>query len=715
MKKLTIWLTAFLIPVMGLRADEGMWLPLLLEKLNEKDMQAKGLKLSARDIYDINQSSLKDAIVHFGGGCTGELVSSEGLILTNHHCGFSEIQSHSTIENNYLNDGFWAMSRDEELPNPGLSVSFLVYMKDVTAEMTENLSSGMSESVRARTLSEAAKKIIQAATEGTHYEANIRPFFSGNEFYMMVYETFEDVRLVGAPPSSIGKFGGDTDNWMWPRHTGDFSVFRIYAGSDNKPAPYSPDNVPYKPRHFLPISLKGVEKGDFTFVYGFPGTTQEYLPAVAIQTIINNQNPVRIKLRGMRLGIMDQHMEQSELTRIQYAAKHAGIANGWKKWIGENRGIARMDAISKKTAYENRFREWANGGPYQTLLDAFEAKYKPMAFLRESEAWIGEAAFGVELLRLARSFNAFTEMASRKDHDPAALNGLKNRLTEGAMGFFKDYNPAIDIEVMAALLGEYHRNSGQLMYPPALESLNKKYKNNYKLAAGELFQKSMFADSAKLMKLLRNFKPRDAKKIQNDPAFSLAIEIATYYSTQIQPPLRSLVQSTDSLQRVYMKAQMEMEPGRLFYPDANSTLRITYGQVDDYYPRNAVHYLHYTTLDGIIEKENPGILDYEVHPRLKELWQKKDFGRYASSEGQLHVAFIGTNHTTGGNSGSPVLNGKGHLLGLNFDRNWEGTMSDLMYDPDMCRNITLDIRYCLFIIDKFAGAGHLLSEMTIIQ
>ncbi len=715
MKKLTIWLTAFLIPVMGLRADEGMWLPLLLEKLNEKDMQAKGLKLTAKDIYDINQSSLKDAIVHFGGGCTGELVSAEGLILTNHHCGYSEIQSHSTIGKNYLQDGFWAMSRDEELPNPGLSVSFLVYMKDVTAEMNESLTPGMNESERGKALSATARKIIQAATEGTHYEANIRPFFSGNEFYMMVYETFEDVRLVGAPPSSIGKFGGDTDNWMWPRHTGDFSVFRIYANSENKPAPFSPDNVPYKPRHFLPISLKGVEKGDFTFVYGFPGTTQEYLPAAAIQTITQRQNPVRIKLRGMRLAIMDRHMEQSELTRIQYAAKHAGIANGWKKWIGENRGIARLDAISKKTAYETRFREWAKGGPYQSLIDAFETNYNPLATLRESEAWIGEAAFGIEALRLARSYNNFAEMASRKDHDPKALDDLKIKLTESTVGFFKDYNPHIDAEVMAALLAEYQRNSGQLMYPPVLERLNKKYKNDYKLVAGELFQNSMFADSAKLMKLLRNFKPRDAKKIQNDPVYNLAIEIASFYSTQIQPPLRSLVQSTDSLQRVYMKAQMEMEPGRLFYPDANSTLRITYGKVDDYYPRNAVHYLHYTTLDGIMEKENPEIEDYAVHPRLKELWKNKDFGRYASTGGELHVAFIGTNHTTGGNSGSPVLNGEGHLLGLNFDRNWEGTMSDLMYDPDMCRNITLDIRYCLFIIDKFAGAGHLLSEMTIIQ
>ena len=711
MKKPLLLFTISFLMVFRLVADEGMWLPLLLEQLNEKQMQARGLKLTARDIYDINATSLKDAIVHFGGGCTAELVSADGLLLTNHHCGYGEIQQHSTLEHDYLSDGFWAMSRPEELPCPGLSVSFLVRMDDVTAEVLSALSPVMNSKQRNEAIAAISKRLVEKAVAGTWYRAQVKSFFNGNQFYLLVYETFEDVRLVGAPPSAIGKFGGDTDNWMWPRHTGDFSVFRIYADSNNRPAPYHPSNKPFRSRHYLKISLKGVEKGDFTFVYGFPGTTQEYLPAVAVEAITEKINPVRIKLRTLRLQIMNRYMEADRVTRMQYAAKSAAIANGWKKWQGESNGIRQLKGLERKKQYERRFKEWAQGTPYHDLLDVYESVYADYEALMVAQTWLLEAGFGVEVLSLARSFNELVDASLARPVDQAGvqreLNTLRNRVNE----FFKDYNPSLDRDIFQSLTRQYANAALDVMVPQVITDFDAQLGAQ----AGEIFDKSLFSNKDRLEHFLFNYKPSQVKAILKDPLWQLAKGLQQYREAYLKPALTSMAGTIDSLQRVYMQAQMLMEPERQFYPDANSTLRITYGNVEGYQPRDAVYYLHYTTLEGVMEKENPEIADYYVPPRLKELWLSRDYGRYADPHGQLRTAFIATNHTSGGNSGSPVLNAEGHLVGINFDRVWEGTMSDLMYDPQMCRNISLDIRYCLFIIDKFAGAKHLIDEMTIIE
>ncbi|MGC8864369.1 MAG: S46 family peptidase [Bacteroidales bacterium] len=711
MKKIVFWVVLSFGLTLRLWADEGMWLPLLLEQLNEKQMHALGLKLTARDLYDINHTSLKDGIVQFGGGCTAELVSPEGLLLTNHHCGYGEIQRHSSLEHDYLANGFWAMSRQEELPCPGLTVSFLIRMEDVTAEVMTALQPEMNTKQRNAAIDAVSRKIADKATEGTWYKAQVKPFFSGNQFYLLVYETFEDVRLVGAPPSAIGKFGGDTDNWMWPRHTGDFSVFRIYADSANRPAPYNPNNRPFRSRHFFPISLKGVEQGDFTFVYGFPGTTQEYLPAVAVETITEVINPIRIKLRGIRLDIMNRYMEADPATRIQYASKNAGIANGWKKWQGENNGIHRLKGLDRKRAYEARFEKWAQGTPYQDLLPAYQKVYEDFTRLKRAETWLIEAGFGVEALSLAQSFSRLVEASQSKSADPEAMEKELNRLRQNLPGFFKDYNARLDCDIFVALMRQYVAASSETEVPEVVM----KFMTQSGDKVGEIFDKSLFTNKERLTRFLDDYKPSHVKKIVKDPLWQLASGLREYLTARIRPALTPLNEKIDSLQRLYMQAQMLMQPERVFYPDANSTLRITYGNVEGYQPRDAVYYMHYTTLDGVMEKDNPEVLDYQVPERLKELWNNKDFGPYSDKEGKLRTAFIATNHTSGGNSGSPVLNADGQLVGINFDRVWEGTMSDLMYDPQMCRNISLDIRYCLFIIDKYAGASHLIREMTIIQ
>jgi len=709
--RLYIFLGILLFSFNNAYADEGLWLPLLLEKLNQKDMQMKGLKITARDIYDVNHSSLKDAIVQFGGGCTAEVVSDQGLLLTNHHCGYGYIQRHSSIQQNYLEEGFWASTFKDELPCPGLKVSFLIEMRDVSQTILDNLRPDMDEKTRVKTISEISEQITKEAIQGTHYKAEVESFYNGNQFYLFIYEVFRDVRLVGAPPSSIGKFGGDTDNWMWPRHTGDFSVFRIYADTNNLPADYNPNNQPYKPRRFLPISLKGIEKGDFTFVYGYPGSTQEYLPSFVIRSITESQNPVRIHLRDIRLRIMDEYMKANKTISIQYAAKSAGIANGWKKWMGENRGIKRINAISRKQDYERKFSLWAQQGAYHRLLPLYEKKYQEYANYRVSEIWLSEAAFGVEILSLARSFQTLIDASIKPQPDTSLIRKAKKQLLSGLPSFYKNYNSTLDFKMMEVLLDEYQKNRQNILFPSSFDDWNKKYGSRL----SKIFDKSLFLNQERLLGLLKNYKPSDAKKILKDPIYELASSFASFQKNELQAKMKPLQQSLDSLQRIYMKAQMEMEPDRLFYPDANSTLRIAYGNILDYYPRDAVHYLHQTTLNGVIEKEDSTIADYQVPIRLKQLYEQKDFGRYADKSGKMPVAFIANNHTSGGNSGSPVLNAEGQLIGINFDRNWEGTMSDLMYDPNLCRNITLDIRYCLFIIDKYAQASRLIDEMSIIQ
>ena len=700
-------------------AGEGMWIPMLLEQLNEKEMKEMGMNISAKDIYSINQSSMKDAIVLFGRGCTAEIISDEGLLLTNHHCGFSQIQKHSSVENDYLTDGFWAMSKEEELVNPGLTVTMMTDMREVTSDVLNGVNDDMTMAERNTLINENAQAIIRNFEKDSEYKAFIKPFFKGNQYYMIIVEIFKDIRLVGAPPSNIGKFGGDTDNWMWPRHTGDFSLFRIYVGPDGKPAEYAEDNLPYKPKYYFPISLEGVDEDDFTFVFGYPARTNEYLPSYAIDFVANFQNPQIINLRQNRLDIFNKYSEADPKVRIQYATKHARASNKWKKMIGESGGIHRMNGVAKKQAFEEEFSEWANSSlelenKYGELLPAFEAVYKEYTPLVIAYDYYKEAGLSIELVKYAGYFEKIVNPSKNKSTNPEDLDKAAERLKNQTAVFFKDYHKPIDKEVMTALLRIYDENISASFKPQFFTTIHEKYNSDYAAYTSNVFEKSIFDDEETVNNLLKNYKAKTFKKIEKDPAYQMYHDLTVLYE-QIKPELSTLRNQLDSLMRIYMAAQMEMQPDQRFYPDANFTLRVTYGNVKGYQPEDAVKYRFYTTLEGIMEKEDPEIYDYVVEDRLKELFNNKDYGQYAAEDGTLRVAFIATNHTTGGNSGSPVLNASGELVGVNFDRCWEGTMSDLMYDPNVCRNISLDIRYFLFIVDKFAGAGYLVDEMKLVK
>mgnify|MGYP004446458411 FL=1 len=712
MRKLCVLLTFMvLFPTYLLFAGEGMWIPMLLQ-FNEKEMQEMGMKITADDIYSINHGSLKDAIVLFGGGCTGEIVSDRGLLLTNHHCGYGYIQRHSSVAHDYLTDGFWAMNESEELPCPGLTVTILREMRDVTEKVLNGVTDDMGEAERAAKIEENIQKIVATVQEQTEYKVNVEPFFLGNEYYLLLNEVFKDVRLVGCPPSNIGKFGGDTDNWVWPRHTGDFSIFRIYADKDGKPADYSQDNIPYKPAKYLDISLKGANEGDFAFVFGYPAHTSEYLPAVAVDQEANLLDPIRVALRGKVLDIYNKYQEQDPKVRIQYAAKHANIGNGWKKWMGVTEGINNFKGIERKKAYEAQFQEWClqarNRYMYIDLLKNFDANYKALEPYELAYTYLTEAGLRIELVNFAGKFIGLSEVT--KDTPQEEIDKMLASLQKAATAFFKDYHQPIDREVAATLLDAYLKAQPSEFRPDFLNEINnvEKYVDN-------LFSKSLLSDEASVIAFLDNFKPKDAKKLQKDPAVKVFQSLIDFYLNSVADALESISIDNERLQRIYMKGQMVMEPEKRFSPDANFTLRVTYGKVEGFCPKDGHQYNCFTTLDGIMQKENPDIYDYVVEPRLKQLYNSKDYGRYADKDGTMHVAFTASVHTTGGNSGSPILNAEGQLLGLNFDRCWEGTMSDLIYDPSICRNISVDIRYVLFIIDKFAGAHHLIDEMTIVE
>ena len=672
MKRLLFLITLVWIGAAHVKADEGMWLPSeILKKI--KDIQSQGFKLSAEDIYSVNQSSLKDAVVRFGSGCTGELISSEGLLITNHHCGFGQIQAHSSVEHDYLRDGFWAMSREEELPNPGLTVSFLEYMIDVTDEVLKGYKPKMTEEKRIALVEKNSKKIEEKAVKGKKgLVANVKPIYYGNQYFLFVYKVYTDVRLVGAPPSSIGKFGGDTDNWMWPRHTGDFSVFRVYAGEDNEPAEYSPNNVPLRPKKFFKINAKGISEGDFTMVYGFPGTTREYLFSDAVKNTALVSNPHKIALRTLRLDIQKREMDKDQAVRIKYASKQARVANAWKKWQGEAKGIIRLNAIGKKQAFEAQFDKWAEDKPeYAGIVERFKELYASIEELQLVQDYQSEALNAVELVTFAGK--------GQPDKDL----------------FYKDYYMPIDKASFIALYQAYDKNIADNYKSPYFKEQLQKF------GSVEAWADALFTETPNLAMAAEIYRQTNA-----------------YYQENIAPTLEAVNKEITLLYRTYMKGMMEYnevtQGGKVFYPDANSTLRVTYGLVKGYSPADAVYYTPVSSLEGIIQKDNPDIYDYNIPQKLRDLYAAKDYGRWEVN-GSVPVAFIATNHTSGGNSGSPVLDAEGNLIGVNFDRVWEGTMSDVVYDAEICRNISLDIRYALFVMDKLAGAGHLLKEMEILE
>jgi len=672
----------------------GMWIPSLLEGMNETEMTNLGSTLTADDIYNVNHSSLKDAIGHFNGGCTSEVISPKGLILTNHHCGYSQIQSHSSLENDYIKNGFWAMNLDEELPNEGLFVEFIVRIEDVTNAVLNGITDTMTEKEKQSLIDKNSNQIQANSKKEAWQDSKVKAFYKGNQYFLFITERFEDIRLVGAPPASIGKFGSDTDNWVFPRHTGDFSLFRIYANKDNKPAKYSADNVPYTPKHYLPISLDGVEEDDFTMVFGFPGRTNEYLPAVAIQHITQEYNPSNIAIREAALKVIDANMKANDEVRIKYASKQARIANAWKKWIGENLGIEKSNAIAKRRAFEDKFTQALKDknleSKYGHILPEFDKLYKDFADINIKRRNFIEV-FVVTNELMTMTLRAY-QMEQAINQNPDNFEKAKARFASTLKGIHKNYDVNVDKGVFKNVMPFYTEKADAAIY-----------------------EKTALTDLDNALKLLEG-KPKDVlKKLNNDVAYKYAKPFIEDFYSAINPEFETKNAPITALEKEYMKALMEALPDARYFPDANSTLRVTYGKVKGYSPKDAVYYMPVSYLDGVIEKYIPGDYEFDVPQKLLDLYETKDFGPYADANGKVPVCFLGTNHTTGGNSGSPAIDAHGNLIGLNFDRVWEGTMSDMNYDPDICRNIMVDARYVLFIIDKFAGAKHLIDEMTLVH
>lgn len=696
----------------ALAQQGGMWIPSLLEGMNAAEMKNLGMKMTAKDIYDVNNASLKDAIPHFNGGCTSEVISNQGLLLTNHHCGYSQIQSHSTLENDYLQDGFWAMSLKEELPNPGVTASFMVRIEDVTTKVMNGITEAMTEAEKQKKIEENIAFVVETSPKEAWQENRVRTFYEGNQYMLFVVETFKDVRLVGTPPSSIGKFGSDTDNWIWPRHTGDFSLFRIYADKNNRPAPYSEDNVPYTPKHFLPISLDGVAENDFTLVFGYPGTTDEYLPSIAIKQVINTINPARIAIRDAALAIQDKYMRADPQIKIQYASKFARIANYWKKWKGETLGLTKSHAVDIKKQQENKLSEQiikkGKQQEYGHLLPKFEEYYteiEPYTLAREY--FLETVLRNVELLRLA--YQTYQLKKVYEIRGEQSFEDRRNNLIERAESHFKDYNKQVDKEVFEALIALYAQNVPTQFLPNSFQYLQPSQLTD------EIYNNSAMADFNSLKLLMEGSAESVISKLDQDPGFKIVAQMADAYFNKVAPKYEALELNIAGLQRAYMKALLELSPkeARIF-PNANRTLRVTYGKVAGYSPADAIYYEPVTHLEGVMQKYIPGDYEFDVPQKLIDLYKAKDYDQYGEN-GKMPVNFIGTNHTTGGNSGSPAIDAYGNLIGLNFDRVWEGTMSDYYYDPDLSRNIMVDIRYVLFIMDKYAGAKNLINELKLVH
>lgn len=689
----------------------GMWIPSLLKGMNEIEMKNLGMKITAEDIYSVNKSSLKDAVPQFDGGCTAEMISDKGLLLTNHHCGYDNIQSHSTIENDYLTNGFWAYKMEEELPNKDLYVTFIIRIEDVTSKILEGTTTMTSEVDKQKKIQANISSLTKTSPKEAWQENSIKTFYDGNQYLLFVIENYKDVRLVGAPPSSIGKFGSDTDNWVWPRHTGDFSLFRIYADKNNRPAEYSKDNVPYKPKHFFPISAKGISENDFTMVMGYPGRTQEYLPAVAVEQIVTTLNPAKIEVRDAALKVQDGFMRKDNAIKIQYASKYASVANYWKKWIGETKGLKKSNAVGVKQKFEKDFQskviKSGKQAEYGNLLADFEKNYTEIKDYALARDLFTEVAMrNTELLQNGYRLYQLENLLATKGEQ--AFTDRKNNLSTGIDAFYKDFNPTVDKNVFEQLIAIYAKRLPSQFLPNELKNVDAS-----KLA-NDIYTTSKLTNLQDFRSLLDGDSKTVLEKINQDKGYQLLKAMADSYTKNVAPKFDELNLKNIATQRTYMKAILELSPksARIF-PDANSTLRVTYGKVKGYKPSDAVVYEPITYLDGVLEKYIPGDYEFDVPKKLIDLYNTKDFGKYGF-KGKMPVCFIATNHTTGGNSGSPALDANGNLIGLNFDRVWEGTMSDIYYSPEICRNIMVDARYILFIIDKFAGAKNLIDELKII-
>lgn len=717
MKRLLVIVAFIQVFLPGIaKADEGMWLPALLEKLNINQMQKEGSTLNAEDIYSINHSSLKDAVVALDrGSCTAEIISDEGLLLTNHHCGFDEIQEHSTTEHDYLRDGFWARSKEEELPNPGKTATFLIGFEDVSARILPELNEQMSSDERNRKVREISSKIEKEAIGDTQYEARVQALYNENKYYLFIYETFRDIRLVGAPPQSMGKFGGDTDNWMWPRHTADFSMFRIYCDKDGKPAAYSKDNVPYKPKYHLPISLKGYKLNDFALVVGYPGTTNRYKTSFGIEYTMNVTNPIRIKVREAKLRIMKDFMRTSQKARIMYSAKYARSSNYYKYSIGQNKGLQHLNVLEKKRALEAKFTQWANADTlrkekYGDALSLIANSYKDLDDEKAYDYMTEAIVRGPEIFYFAYRTRPLYD-ALESDKNAQHVNLTSERVKNGLDEFFSDYDSETDQKIAAALFKIYQENVAPQYQPPFFRLVKTKYGNDFEKYTKELYAKSIFGSQERLVKF---FEDPKAKVLRKDPIFQVSLEIFRMMS-MIGDESGQTAENIEKGNRLFVGGLMEMEKDKNFYPDANSSMRITYGTVGDYIPRDGVQYNYFTTLKGYIEKEIPGDDEFSVPAKLKELYYAKDYGRYAAADGTLHTCFTTNNDITGGNSGSPVINGKGELIGIAFDGNWEAMSGDLAFENDLQKCINVDIRFVLWTIDKMAGAQNLIDEMTIVD
>jgi len=698
------------------KSDEGMWLPLFIERLNYVDMEKMGLQLTAEEIYSINNSSLKDAIAIFGRGCTSELISDQGLLLTNHHCGYGRIQAHSSVEHDYLTDGFWAENFEDELPNLTLSVTFLERIEDVTERVLGKVTEQMTEAERTDMVNAVSSEIEIEAKGEANYKCSVKSFFGGNEYYLFVYKVYKDVRLVGAPPSSIGKFGADTDNWMWPRHTGDFSLFRVYTDKDGNPAEYAKENIPMKPKHHLPVSIAGVEKGDFSMIMGYPGSTDRYLTSFGVKMAIDIRNMTVVDIREKKLEIMMEDMQADPAIRIKYASKYSRTANYWKYYIGQTKGLKRLKVYDKKIALEEEFTNWVNDDnsrkeKYGEALAYIEKAYGQLTPFELTYVYYKEAIKrGSEILKYALTFSSLNEELMEKDVNQQKVDSIVNSLNDKKDKFFKDYNAPTDQNLLAAMLEMYNKHVPADYQPDYLKTIASKYKGDFGSYAQKVFESSYFVNPAKVDELLN---APSAKKIENDLAFKTIQAIENAFDERIQPQIDDAKFLLNNGNRLFIAGLREMQPDKKFYPDANSTMRLTYGTVQDYYPEDAVHFEYFTTLKGVMEKEDPNNWEFVVPDKLKELYQNKDYGRYGEGD-IMKLCFLTDHDITGGNSGSGVVNGNGELIGLAFDGNWEAMSGDIAFEPELQRTINVDIRYVLLVIDKFAGAQRLIDEMTIV-